>query len=178
MVAVATTLPCGYSGIEAEIRVAHDAGNTFTSTDLGRWEAWLESLAGKDLTGPGNSILIAASDIIRFFVDGGTLADRQATTDAAIVKITNGNAGIGLQVEVEVTGYETYTFDATNWTNQNKGASQQYFQLTATQVIGGDDRRPIRRSTGARENVSSTSCFDECVNRLIAHGGIVRIKRR
>jgi hypothetical protein len=173
MVAVATTLPCGYSGIEAEISVVHDTGNAFTSTDLGRWEAWLESLADKDLSGPGNTVLIAASDIIRFFVDGGTLADKQATTDAAIVKITNGNAGIGLQVEIEVTDYETYTFDSTNWTNLNKGVSQQYFQLTAT-----GDHRPIRRSTGSREPVSSTSCFDECVNRLIAHGGIVRIKRR
>ena len=173
MVAVATTLPCAYSGIEAEISVAHDTGNVFTSTDLGRWEAWLESLANKDLTGPGNTVLIASGDVIRFFVDGGTLADRTATTDAAIVKVTNGNAGIGLQVEVEVTDYETYTFDSTSWTNQNKGASQQYFQLTAT-----GDNKPIRRSTGSRDDVSSTSCFDECVNRLIAHGGIVRIKRR
>ena len=173
MVAVATTLPCGYSGIEAEIRVAYSSGNTFTSTDLGRWEAWLESLADKDLTGPGNTVLIASSDIIRLFVNGGTLADRQATTDAAIVKITNRDAGIGLQVEIEVTDYETYTFDSTDWTNQSKGASQLYFQLTATLV-----HRPIRRSTGSREDVSSTSCFDECVTRLIAHGGIVRIKRR
>lgn len=173
MVAVATTLPCGYSGIEAEITVAHNSGNTFTSTDLGRWEAWLESLADKDLTGPGNTVLIASSDVIRFFVNGGTIADRTATTDAAIVKLTNGNAGIGLLVEVEVTDYETYTFDSTNWTNQNKGASQLYFQLTAT-----GDHKPIRRSTGSRDPVSSTSSFDECVNRLIAHGGIVRIKRR
>ena len=173
MVAVATTLPCAYSGIEAEITVAHSSGNVFTSTDLGRWEAWLESLANKDLTGPGNTVLIASSDIIRLFVDGGTLADRQATTDAAIVKITNGNAGIGILVEIEVTDYETYTFDSTNWINQNKGVSQQYFQLSA-----GLLNKPIRRSTGSREPVSSTSCFDECVTRLIAHGGIVRIKRR
>lgn len=174
MVAVATTLPCGYSGIEAELSLTYTgSGNTFSSTDLGRWETWLESLAGNDHSGPGNTVLILVSDVIRFFINGGSSSDREETAAAAVVALNNSNAGLGFVVEVEVTDYETYTFDGTSWISSSKGNPLEYWNMTAVSA-----NRPIRRSTGSREDVSSTSCFDECRLNAIAHGAIVRIKRR
>lgn len=162
MVAVATTLPCGYSGIEAELSIAHSNNNTFTSTDLGRWESWLESLAGHTaITGPGNVVLILLSDVLRFFSAGGAATEREETATAAVAALGNTNAGIGLKCEIEIRGGETYTFDGVGWTNIAKGTTQQYFQLECTDS-GGEDDRPIRRSTGSREDVALTSCFDEC----------------
>ena len=174
MVAVATTLPCAYSGIEAELSIAHSSNNNFASTDLGRWESWLESLAGNTaITGPGNTVLILATDILRFFSAGGDVTERTETATAAVAALGNTNAGIGVQVEIEVRGGETYTFDGANWSNTAKSAAQQYFQLECVD-LGGDDDRPIRRSTGSRGG----SCFDECRASAIVSGAIVRIKRR
>ena len=176
MVAVATTLPCGYSGTEAVIKITYPgSGNVFSSTDMGRWEAWLESLAGhSDVDGPGNTVLILSSDIIRFFIDGGDNTEKQETSAAAAVILNNANAGIGQKVEIEVVGYETYTFDSTNWVAQNKGNPTVYWQSNAAT----GDNRPIRRSTGSREAVGATTSFDECTLLARAFGAVVRIKRR
>ena len=176
MVAVATTLPCGYSGTEAVIKITYPgSGNPFTSTDMGRWEAWLESLAGhRDVAGPGNTVLILASDIIRFFIDGGSNTEKEETSAAAAAILNNTNAGIGQKVEIEVVGYETYTFDSDNWLAQSKGSPTVYWQADAT----SGDNRPIRRSTGSREAVGATTCFDECTLLARAFGAVVRIKRR
>jgi hypothetical protein len=177
MVAVATTLPCGYSGIEAELSIAHNSNNNFTSTDLGRWESWLESLAGHTaITGPGNTVLVLSSDVLRFFSAGGDVTERTETATAAAAALGNTNAGIGIKAEIEIRGGETYTFDGVGWTNVAKSVSQQYFQLECTD-FGGEDDRPIRRSTGSRADASSSS-FDECRASAILSGAIVRIKRR
>lgn len=175
MVAVATTLPCGYSGIEAEMTITYPgSGGSFNTQDQGRWEHWLESLAGHtDIIGPDSFLLLLASDVIRFIIDGGSNTEKQETSAAAALILNNTNAGIGQKVEVEVLGYETYTFDCTNWVATFKGNPAAFWQSTAT-----GDNAPIRRSNGSREPAGSTSSFDECTAFARVFGAIVRIKRR
>ena len=165
MVAVATTLPCGYSGVACSFFTSGETGlaGTFNDSSEINWVDFSNSTSGFTvLTGVGLTTLNGGQNTVKFTHDGGTSGQR-GTAAVAMKNLLNSTH----YLEIESLNGSVFEFIGDGWTSV-AGSKNQFFSWD-------DDtsgHSVVVRSTGLAANVTAV------IGAIDDEGGIFRIKRR
>jgi len=165
MVAVATTLPCGYSGVACSFFTASQTALTGTFNDSSEinWVDFSNSTSGFTvLTGVGLTTLNALQNSVKFTYDGGTSGQR-GTAVVAMKNLLNSTH----YLEIESTNGSMFEFIGDGWTSTATSKNQSFLWDDDT-----SGHSVVVRSTGLAANVTAV------VGSIDTEGGIFRIKRR
>jgi hypothetical protein len=165
MVAVATTLPCGYSGVACSFFTSGETGisGTFNAASEINWVDFANSTSGLTvLTAVSTTFLNAAVNSLDFKYSGGT-AGNLGTAVVAMKNLMNSTH----YLEVESLNGSVFEFIGDGWTS---------IATSKNQLFRWDDdtsgHSVVVRSTGLAANVTAV------VGSIDTEGGIFRIKRR
>ena len=163
MVAVATTLPCGYSGTECSMVTNAAVGNTVSQASSINWAKFANDQS--DLTsinGPANTQILSTANSLTFTLSGGTAGDR-GTACNAIKEALNATH----YMEVESLNGTTFILNGSGWTRTSGSKNQNYKWDDDTA-----DHSIVVRHTGTVASVSTL------FGNIDDEGAIFRIKRR
>ena len=165
MVAVATTLPCGYSGVACSFFTSGEgATGVFIDASETNWVDFSNATSGLTvLTGVDRVTLIGApSNTVQFKYTGGTSGQR-GTAVVAMKNLLNSTH----YLEIESLNGSVFEFIGDGWTNT--ATSKNQFFAWDDDTSG---HSVVVRSTGLAANVTAV------LGSIDTEGGIFRIKRR
>ena len=165
MVAVATTLPCGYSGVACSFFTSGEGmlAGIFTDDSEINWVDFTNATSGLTvITGIDNATLNGNQNVVSFKYTGGTTGQR-GTAVVAMKNLLNSTH----YLEIESLNGSVFEFIGDGWTSVATSKNQLF--------VWDDDtsgHSVVVRSTGLAANITAV------LGAIDDEGAIFRIKRR